>query len=541
MQAERGVAASIPRDLSWARRVHVVGVAGSGLRGMVNLLEDRGAKISGSELTESPILESFRMRGIDCRVGHASGNVRQGTNLVLISAAVPPNNPEVAAARSRQIPVLKYSQCLGHLMGEKQGIAVAGTHGKTTTTAMVTWILREAGLDPSYLIGGDHPRLGAARWGHGPHFVAEACEFDRSFLHLVPRMAVVTNLEEDHLDYFGSLKDIQKAFCDFVSLLPEDGVLSVSRDDPNCALLTEFCRSRVVTFSLRRPQRAGSVKPGSVKPGSVKPGSVKPGSGGADYWAERLSSRAEETCFRLCHVGEESVPARLRVPGEHNVRNALAAASLCRAAGVELRQIAAALSSFQSVRRRFDVLLDEEVAVVDDYAHHPTEIASVVRAARDRFPGRRLVAVFQPHQHSRLRRFLPQFSTALEGFDDVVVTNVFQSRDSDEDIRTIQSDSLVHHLSKAGAPVAYCPDLEDVNHHLHANVIDGDVVLFLGAGSVTDAAHRLAQGLAKGVRTPRAVFPVPPIRDARLVSLEEKSVLVAARRQETPAGANVVA
>lgn len=524
MQADRGVAASLPRDLTWARRVHVVGVAGSGLRGMVNLLQDRGVKISGSELLESPILESFRMRGIECRVGHDGGNVRKDTSLVLISAAIQPNNPEVTAARSRHIPVLKYSQCLGHLMGEKHGIAVAGTHGKTTTTAMVTWILREAGLDPSYLIGGDHPRLGTARWGHGQHFVAEACEFDRSFLHLVPRIAVVTNLEEDHLDYFHSLKDIQKAFCDFVSLLPEDGCLAVSLDDPNCGLLREFCRSRLVTFSLRRTDAAADRTTGAG------------GSAGADYWAERLSARADETRFRLCTRGKgsggEAAPVRLRVPGEHNVRNALAAASVCHAAGVDLRSIASALGSFQSVRRRFDVLLDEDVAVVDDYAHHPTEIASVVRAARERFPGRRLIAVFQPHQHSRLRRFLPQFATALEGFDEIVVTNVFESRDSEEDVRAIQSDSLVRHLGGVATNVSYCPGLNDVGTHLRASAADGDVVLFLGAGNVTDAAHLFAKDACALCTSGRGV-------DGRLI--EEDAVLASSLHQEAPAGANVVA
>ena len=235
---------------------------------------------------------------------------------------------------------------------------------------------------------------------------------------------------------------------------------------------------------------------------------------------------------------------RLRVPGEHNVRNALAAASVCHAAGVDLRTVAAALGSFQSVRRRFDVLLDDEVAVVDDYAHHPTEIASVVRAARERFPGRRLVAVFQPHQHSRLRRFLPQFATALEGFDEVVVTNVFESRDSEEDVRAIQSDSLARRLRGGAVNVNYCPGLNEVSTHLRASAAEGDVVLFLGAGNVTDAAHLFAKDARTLCNSSATSHDVEGRRvEGRLGTVEGKTVLAssAALHQETPAGANVVA
>jgi len=478
MQAQRGRASASGCGFAWAQRVHVVGVAGSGLRGMVHILCERGAQVSGSEMLESPVLEKFRLRGVKCRVGHAGTNVEQGTNLVLISAAVKPNNPEVTAAQSRSIPVWKYSECLGRLMAERNGIAVAGTHGKTTTTAMVTTVLRHAGLDPSYLIGGEHPELGSSCWGSGEHFVAEACEFDRSFLHLRPRYAIVTNVEEEHLDYFKSLQEIQKAFAEFVSLLPEDGFLTINRDDPNSSLLSEFCRSRVGTFSLRP--------------------------GAADYWADRITyaatgtRRAGGVGFRLVHQGKESVPVWLQVPGEHNIRNALAAAAVCHDAGVPLEMIAEGLETFRGVRRRFDVIGDGAVTVVDDYAHHPTEIRAAMRGARAAYPGRRLTAVLQPHQHSRLRRFLPEFVTALSGFDRVVVTEVFRSRDTDEDARNVRAETLFRHLAADHDDVAYAPTLADVERHVTRVHADGDVFLFLGAGSITEAAKACARNMGCG-------------------------------------------
>jgi UDP-N-acetylmuramate--alanine ligase len=455
----------------WAQSVHVVGLAGAGVRGIVHLLHERGVKITGSELLDSPVLEKFRRRGIDCRVGHASGNVEQGTSFVLISAAVKDSNPEVTAARNRSIPVLKYAECLGRLMGEKEGIAIAGTHGKTTTTAMVASIFSEAGMNPSFVIGGDYTPLGgSARWGDGPHFVAEACEFDRSFLNLHPKMSIVTNIEEDHLDYFESLKEIQGAFADFVSHLPEDGYLVVNRDDPNSSYLSEFCRSAVGTFSLR-PHCA-------------------------DWWADEIIHENGGSRFLLAGENGERARVRLSIPGTHNISNALAATAVSRRAGVPLERIAQVLPGFTGVRRRFDILRRKPVMVVDDYAHHPTEIQAVLRAARQSLPDRRLIAVFQPHQHSRLKKFRFQFAEILSRFDSTLVCDVYQARDKEEDIRTIRSDSLVQTINdiRGSAKAFYTPGFADVLEVLRRRAQEGDAVIFLGAGSITDLAEEYAKG-----------------------------------------------
>jgi len=336
---------------------------------------------------------------------------------------------------------------------------------------MVAFILSEAGLDPTFVIGGEHPGLGgSARWGLGPHFVAEACEFDRSFLNLRPKMSIVTNIEEDHLDYFESLKDIQGAFADFVSLLPEDGHLVINRDDPHSTYLSEFCRSAVATFSLRP--------------------------GAADWWAEDIDAGEATTAFTMVHQ-DARARVNLRVPGTHNIQNSLAAAAVARRAGVSFERIAQELSAFTGVRRRFDVLARGRIVVVDDYAHHPTEILAVVRAARQRLPGRRLVAVFQPHQHSRLRRFQKEFADALARFDVSIVADVFSARDKEED-KSVQSDSLVRAVQAGdpGAKTVHAPRFEDVLLALRGRVADGDAVIFMGAGNITDLAKNYARSVS---------------------------------------------
>lgn len=461
----------------WVKRVHVVGLAGTGLRGLAKLLVERGVHVSGSELLDSPVLDGFRRSGVVCSVGHSGRNLGSDTNLLLISAAVTSSNPEVQAAVRRSIPVWKYSECLGRLMAEKEGIAVSGTHGKTTTTAMVTLILSEAGLDPSFVIGGEYAPLGgSSRWGKGAHFVAEACEFDRSFLNLRPKMSVVTNIEEEHLDYFGSLNEIQSAFAEFVSRLPEEGYLVVNRDDPNSSYLSEFCRSAVGTFSLR-PRCA-------------------------EWWAEKIQPQEGGVSFRIVHQNGESVPVVLQVPGIHNLSNALAATAVTSHVGLPLEAIASGLERFRGVRRRFDILARGKVVVVDDYAHHPTEVHAVLWAARQSLPGRRLIAVFQPHQHARLKRFRRQFADVLSRFDMALVLDVHSARDSEEDILAVQSDSLVDAVRElnAQANLIYTPTFDDVSNALRRNIRENDAVIFMGAGSVTDLARRYAAEVSREAR-----------------------------------------
>ena len=472
----------LPLRALQAGKVHVVGLAGSGIRGIVPLLRAQGMDVTGSDKDDSPVLDEFRRKGIKCWVGHSPGNVSPETDLVLISAAVARDNPEVQAAEKRSIRILKYAQCLGFLMKEKLGIAVAGTHGKTTTSAMVCSVLVHAGLDPSFLIGGEHPDLGGgSRSGQGRHFVAEACEFDRSFLNLVPRAAVVTNIEEEHLDYFGSLEDIRLAFREFVGLLPDAGRLVLNEDDRESRSLRSFTRAQVRSFSL--------------EPGK------------ADWWAEKIMLRGEGSRFVLRgpdasgRRGGESATVSLAVPGLHNVRNSLACAAVCSWAGVPAGRIAEGLARYRNVRRRFDVLLREPSIVIDDYAHHPTEVEAILKTTRQVFADRPITCVFQPHQYSRLRCMLKGFARVLAAADDVIVTPVYRARDSEDDVNSVRAGDLAAALRMDGTRSLHAGRLSDVPAHLSRRVEPGSVVLFLGAGDVTDLAHLYARALRSETRS----------------------------------------
>ena len=448
-------------------RVLLIGIAGTGWRGMARILSQRGVRVSGSEASSSPTSDSLRRGGVQCEIGHRGDNLPPKTELVVASAAIGDDNPEMRAARDRGIPVLKYAQLLGRQMAEKQGVGIAGTHGKTTTTAMVSHVLVEDGQDPSFIVGGDCPGMGgSARWGNGPLLVAEACEFDRSFLNLRPQHAIVTNIEEEHLDYFQSLRDIQSAFADFVGHLPDDGFLVLNADDARSRGLSEYAPSKVGRFSMRKR--------------------------GGDWWARDVRADGGGVAYTaVCRTGE-TVDIRLRIPGIHNVKNSLAVIVLMHHLGLSLESIALGLGTFGGVNRRFEVLTDEPFVIVDDYAHHPTEIEAALGAARQVYPEARLRAVFQPHQYSRTAAFLEQFSSVLSSADEVIVTEVFAARDTEQDRASINSRVLVDHINGRGGNASYAPSFDFVEAHLEQTGEPRDVVLCMGAGSVTQLAHQLA-------------------------------------------------
>ena len=453
------------------KRVHIAGIAGSGLSGMARLLHSLGLQISGSEMKDSKTLQGLSDAGITCRVGHDASNIPAGTDLLVITAAIGDENPEVLGARQRGIPVLKYAQMVGLLMLEKKGIAIAGTHGKTTTTSMVASVLAAAGRDPGFMIGGEYPILGgSSRWGLGEHFVAEACEFDRSFLNFHPHFAVVTNIEEDHLDYFRSLAEIQEAFAQFVGQLAPEGHLVLNADDPHSGHLPGRTCACVGWFSLH--------------PGL------------ADWWAEAIEPAGGGIRFTARSAWGETVPVALRVPGIHNVKNALAAIAILRQIGLGQEEIAADLGRFTGARRRFEILLREPVTIVDDYAHHPTEIEAVLKAARETFKSRRIRLVFQPHQYSRTRRFLGRFAEVLARADETVVAKVYRARDSNEDVQLVDSETLVREIRLAGGRAESAPGFDDILEYLRENWSEGDVLICLGAGDINVLARRLTEEFA---------------------------------------------
>ncbi len=449
------------------RHAHFVGIGGAGMSGIAEVLLQYELAVSGCDLAASEATARLASLGARISLGHSPEHL-EGVDLLVISSAVAAANPEVRAARERGITVVRRAEMLAELMRLKYGIAVAGTHGKTTTTSLAGTLLTEAGLDPTVIVGGRLRVSGTgARLGQSDYMVVEADEFDRSFLSLSPVVAVITTIDADHLDTYRDLAEIQDAFVTFASRVPFFGQIVACLDDPRVAeVLPRLANRRIVTYGLAEP---------------------------ADLRAVDLEALPTGTRFRVVHVqrgdlGEFLVP----MPGLHNVRNALAAIGVALALGIEPPAIARALATFSGVHRRFERLGELSGAeIIDDYAHHPTEVAATLAAARQVYPRRRIVAVFQPHLFSRTRDLAGDFGRVLLGADRAVVTDVYPSRESP--IPGVTGELVVTAARAAGHPwVRYCSTRAEAEALVRAELEPGDVVLTLGAGDIV----RLAQSLA---------------------------------------------
>ncbi|HEX7434281.1 MAG TPA: UDP-N-acetylmuramate--L-alanine ligase [Anaerolineaceae bacterium] len=458
--------------------VHLIGIGGSGLSGIARVLLESGYTVSGSDRLSSPLAESLRADGVRVCIGHQASNIT-GVDLVVRSSAIPDDNPEVLAALAAGIPVLKRSEFLGQLMQGKQSIAIAGSHGKTTTSAMIAWMLVEAGLDPSFIVGGVLKNLGVnARAGAGQPFVIEADEYDHMFLGLNPDIAVITNIEYDHPDCYPTPAEYRQAFLDFASRLAPDGWLLACSDDPGAANLSVTLstkhgfQGKIETYGLNDKDRSqASYRASQLAPNAAGGFSFK-----AVYHAPDGSA---------VPLGDVT----LQAPGVHNVRNALAALAVGHHLDIPSEQVAHALGAYQGSGRRFEVVGEPRgIALVNDYAHHPTEIRATLAAARVRYPGRRLWAVWQPHTYSRTQALQAEFSTAFNDADQVVVTEIYAAR---EPAQAFSSASLAASMLHPSAH--FVPSLDEGVRFLLAHLAPGDVVLVLSAG---DADQVIVQLLA---------------------------------------------
>jgi UDP-N-acetylmuramate--alanine ligase len=451
--------------------VHLVGIGGAGMSALARVLLARGATVSGSDIKESRGIAALRALGARVAVGHHSDNL-EGTRTLIVSSAIPGANAEVRAARDRGLPILQRAQVLALLMRERRGVAIAGTHGKTTTTSMIAMVLRHAGLDPTFLIGGDLNEVGSnAHAGSGEWLVAEADESDGSLLWLSPEIAVLTNVEADHLDHFRDESEIRETFLAFLHNLPaEAGVAVVCADDPGAAELSGRLSRRVVTYGL---------SPSAGWSGEV----IERGPAG-----QRIAVR---------NAGEAVGELMLRVPGEHNARNALAAVAVAGIIGVPFSTAAEELSSFAGVQRRFQVRGSAgAVTVIDDYAHHPTEVRATLEAAREQ-GWRRVVAVFQPHRYSRTLHLGRELGAALSAADLAVVTDVYGA--GEQPIPGVAGKTVVDGLlaARPRARVAYLPKRGDVAGYVATRVAPGDLVLTIGAGDITMVADDVLGAIAE--------------------------------------------
>ena len=459
-------------NLAAKKRIHLIGIGGAGLSAIAQVLLEEGYAVSGSDQQASVTTESLAARGAQVTVGHRAENV-VGADLVVVSSAVPPGNPEIVEARARRIPVIKRAELLGRMMRGRRGVAVAGTHGKTTTTGMIAQILLEAGQDPTFIVGGVIGSLGTnARAGTGP-FVIEADEYDRTFLGLQPWAAVVTNVEHDHPDCYPTFEAMFGAFGEFVDLLPAEGVLVACRDNPPAKELGD-----------RRALREGQPV-------------VMYGLGDGAAWraVDVQSNNAGGSDYVLLRDRQSAGLVRLRVPGLHNVVNSLAALAVADQFGVSFAQASKSLTEFRGMLRRFEIKGEAAgVTVVDDYGHHPTEIKATLAAARTRFPGRGIWAVFQPHTFSRTKILMDDFAKAFADADHVIVTDIYAARE--RDTLGISSADIVARMNDTRRREArHIPGLDAAAEHLLANVKPGDVVITLSAGDGNLVGEKLLAGL----------------------------------------------
>ena len=458
--------------------VHFIGIGGSGLSAIARLLLESGYAVSGSDRALTPFADEVRKAGAQVFVGHHPRNI-QGADWIVRSSAVTDDNPEVEAAKHAGIPVYKRADFLGRLMEDKTGIAIAGTHGKTTTTAMTAWVLSELGRDPSFIIGGVLNNLGVnARAGKGKPFVIEADEYDRMFLGLKPQIEVVTSLEHDHPDCYPTYESMVEAFHAFVDLLPDEGTLIVCAEDAGAASLVPHVRKagrNVVAYSVQSDKTIAS--PLWMMAREVRPNAR----GGFDFVASSNLSKA----------GLDTVKVSLQVPGEHNVRNALAVLAIIETLGLSSEKAAKALGEFTGTGRRFQLRGEVNgISIYDDYAHHPTEIKATLAGARARFPHRRIWAVWQPHTYSRTQTLFLDFARAFKDADQVIVTEVYAARDPKQDFTSAEIVSAMPHLS-----ARYRQTLEETTKYLLENLKPGDVVLVLSAGDADQVSTDVLKGL----------------------------------------------
>jgi UDP-N-acetylmuramate--alanine ligase len=461
------------------RRVHFVGIGGAGMSGIAEVLVNQGFDVSGSDLAENRTTRHLQKLGATIFKGHDAANV-EGSDVLVVSTAISDRNPEVAAARESRIPVVPRAEMLAELMRFRRGIAIAGTHGKTTTTSLTASLLAEAGTDPTFVIGGLLNAWGShARLGEGEYLVAEADESDGSFLLLQPVIALITNIDRDHLEaYENSFENLKKAFLEFLHHLPFYGVAVLCLDDEQIAEMIPSVTRAVVTYGLS--EHADIRGTDLMQDGRIM------------HFRAQLPNRSD------------AIEVSLNLPGVHNVRNALGAIAIAWELGLDLPSIVSSLGSFEGIGRRFAevgrfMVPNGEVMVVEDYGHHPSELEATITAARNGWPEKRIVTVFQPHRYTRTRDLFDEFSQVLASSDIVVLTDIYPA--GEEAIDGVDSGALCQSIRARGRfnPILVS-DVHDIPRELPCMLEDGDLVLLLGAGNI----GQVAQGIREHGFSPEA-------------------------------------
>ena len=451
--------------------IHFIGIGGISMSGLAEILLEKGFTISGSDAKESDLTRMLASKGAQIFYGQSAENIIPGIDLVVYTAAIHPDNPEFAEARSQGLPMLSRAELLGQIMDNyNNSVAVAGTHGKTTTTSMISEILLAAKSDPTITVGGILPSIGGnLRVGHSGIFVSEACEYTNSFLNFRPKYSIILNVEAEHLDFFKDINDIRNSFHKFAKLLPADGCLIINGAIDKLQEITGDLDCRVITFNKEAVNSDGSA---------------------ADYYPSDITyDELGHPSFTLhCH-GEVSGSFSLQVPGEHNVCNAVASIALADLLSIDRGITASALHGFTGTDRRFEYKgTIGGVTIIDDYAHHPTEIAATLHAAAN-YPHKTLWCVFQPHTYTRTKAFMKDFAKALSLADKVVLADIYAARETDT--LGISSETLQAEIQALGHECYYFPSFDEIENFLLENCINGDLLITMGAGDVVKIGENL--------------------------------------------------
>ena len=447
--------------------IHFVGIGGIGMSGIAEVLLNLGYHISGSDMKETEVTRRLQTLGCEISYGHRKENIKEA-DVVVVSSAIRPDNPEVEVAEQRLIPVIPRAEMLAELMRMKIGIAIAGTHGKTTTTSLIATVLAAGGLDPTVVIGGRLNSIGSnARLGQGEFLVAEADESDGSFLKLMPTIAVVTNIDPEHLDYYSGIEDIKETFLGFINKIPFFGLAVLCLDHPNVQSLIPRLKKRFTTYGLTAQ---------------------------ADFQAKEIVFEGLSTTFDVLHQRREVGRLRIQMPGLHNVYNALATVATAYELDIPFQVVQETLRDFSGIQRRFQIKGERKgVLIVDDYGHHPVEIMATLRAARTGW-GRRIIAVFQPHRYTRTKALFHDFLTAFYDADALILTDIYPA--GEDRIEGVEARLLFEGIQEYGHKnVTYLAEKKKIVEHLLHIITPGDIVITLGAGDIWQVAEELVNQL----------------------------------------------
>lgn len=449
------------------RTVHLVGIGGSGMSAIAKVLLEMGYHVSGSDVHKSDTTHNLERLGARVYQGHDGDNIK-GADALVISSAIAENNAEIQAARNLNIPIFHRADIIASIMKNQKGIAVAGAHGKTTTTSMISLMMEKTGADPTIIIGGElHDIGGNAKFGAGEYIVAEADESDGSFLKLSPVIAIVTNIEDDHMDFYGTIENIVLAFKQFLAKIPANGLAILCTDNEYVRQLAGELDKPYVTYALNSE---------------------------ADYTVKNMRSNGVQTLFDVYFQGKLLGEMEINVPGKHNIANSLAAIAVGRYIGLSLAEIRTALQKFQGAKRRFQTKGEfDEIWVVDDYAHHPTEIKSTLLAARQTQP-KRLIVAFQPHRYTRTKFLREEFSKAFAAADLIILTDIYAA--GEQPIPGITGEMLAEAIEKQeGRPVIYIKNRAEIPNYLYSIACPGDLIMTMGAGNIWQAGEQLVDKL----------------------------------------------